>query len=140
MTAVHSTHDWGSVGPGDARRAESVPTRRRCPKENDIGVLGCKCVNRSKSMRVLHKRYRTHVGANGETEDSSLEEEDHEEVRLPNNVDDREDGGAPAVAVLRHARTRESDESLEAVEKGRRRAGNRVGVRELPVVHSVAGR
>ena len=93
-----------------------------------------------KSMRVLRKRYRTHVGANGETEDSSLEEEDHEEVRPPNNVDDREDGGAPAVAILRHARPRETDESLETVEKCRRRAGDRVGIRELPVVHSVARR
>ena len=91
-------------------------------------------------MCASRKESRTHVGANGETEHCSLEEEDHEEVRPPNDIDNRENGGAPAVAVFRHARPREANESLEAVEKRRRRAGDRVRVGELPIVHSVVKR
>ena len=84
-------------------------------------------------------RYKAHVDTDGETEYQSLKEQDHEQVRPPGHIEDREDCLASGVAVLRHARPREANESREAVEKRRRRAGDRVRVGELPVVHSVVG-
>ncbi len=60
-------------------------------------------------------------------------------MRPPYDVEDREDGGAPGVAVLRHARAGDTDEGLDAVAQGRLGTGDRARVGELPVIHPVGG-
>ena len=91
------------------------------------------------AIRYLSSECQTHVGTDREPEHRGLEEQDHEEVRPPDDVDDRGDRGAPAIAVLRHPRPSDTDQSLEAVLQDRRRARDGVRVRELPVEHAVGG-